>query len=43
MYKELFTFHHLGRASTVATVLLLLTIPVMIFNIRRFAQQEELR
>lgn len=43
MYKELFTFHHTGRASAIATVLLLLTIPVMLFNIRRFRAQEELR
>ncbi len=43
MYKELFTFHHLGRASMIATLLLLLTIPVMLYNIRRFTAQEELR
>lgn len=43
MYKELFTFHQTGRASAIATVLLLLTIPVMLFNIRRFRAQEELR
>lgn len=43
MYKELFTFHHLGRASMIATMLLLLTIPVMLYNVRRFTAQEELR
>jgi alpha-glucoside transport system permease protein len=43
MYKELFTFHHLGRASAIATLLLLLTIPVMVLNIRRFTAQEDLR
>ena len=43
MYKELFTFHHLGRASTIATILLLFTVPVMLYNIRRFRAQEELR
>lgn len=43
MYKELFTFHHLGRASAIATVLLLLTIPIMLYNVRRFRAQEELR
>jgi alpha-glucoside transport system permease protein len=43
MYKELFTFHNLGRASAIATILLILTIPVMIINIRRFRAQEELR
>lgn len=43
MYKQLFTFHHLGRASAISTVLLMFTIPVMLFNIRRFRSQEELR
>lgn len=43
MFKELFTFHHQGRASAIATILLLLTIPVMLYNIRRFRAQEELR
>lgn len=43
MYKELFTFQHIGRASMISTLLLLLTIPVMLFNIRRFRAQEELR
>jgi alpha-glucoside transport system permease protein len=43
MYKELFTFHHVGRASAIATILLLLTIPIMLANIRRFRSQEELR
>jgi alpha-glucoside transport system permease protein len=43
MYKELFTFHHTGRASAIATVLLLLTIPIMLYNVRRFTEQEELR
>ena len=43
MYKELFTFHHLGRASAIATILLLLTIPVMLYNINQFTAQEELR
>jgi alpha-glucoside transport system permease protein len=43
MYKELFTFFNTGHASAVATILLIFTIPVMLFNIRRFAEQEELR
>jgi alpha-glucoside transport system permease protein len=43
MFKELFTFRHIGRASTISTLLLLLTIPVMLYNIRRFRAQEELR
>jgi alpha-glucoside transport system permease protein len=43
MYKQLFTFRDTGMASTIATILLLLTLPVMLFNIRRFRSQEELR
>ncbi len=43
MYKELFTFFNTGHASAVATILLIFTIPVMLFNIRRFNEQEELR
>jgi alpha-glucoside transport system permease protein len=43
MYKELFTNNQPGRASAIAVVLLLLIIPVMIINIRRFRQQEAIR
>jgi alpha-glucoside transport system permease protein len=43
MYKELFTNNQPGRASAIAVVLLLLIIPVMVINIRRFRQQEAIR
>ena len=43
MYKELFNFSQPGRASAVATILVLLIIPVMIFNVRRFQAQEAIR
>lgn len=43
MYKEMFNFNNFGRASTIAVVLLLLIIPVMLFNIRRFREQEAIR
>ena len=43
MYKEMFNYRHFGRASAIAVVLLLLIIPVMIYNIRRFREQEALR
>ncbi len=43
MYKEMFNYRHFGRASAIAVILLLATIPVMVFNIRRFRQQEEIR
>lgn len=40
MYKELFSFRHFGRASAVAVILFLATIPVMVANVRRFRRQE---
>lgn len=43
MYKEMFNYRHFGRASAIAVILLLATIPVMLANIRRFQQQEEIR
>lgn len=43
MYKELFTNSQPGRASAIAVILLLLIIPVMAINIRRFRQQEAIR
>jgi len=43
MYKQLFNFSQPGRAATVATVLILLIIPVMVINIRRFTEQEAMR
>jgi len=43
MYKEMFSFFRYGRASAIAVILLLLIIPVMVFNIRRFREQEAIR
>jgi alpha-glucoside transport system permease protein len=43
MYKELFNVRDFGRASAIAVVLLVAIVPVMMFNIRRFRQQEEMR
>jgi alpha-glucoside transport system permease protein len=43
MYKELFTNSQPGRASAIAVILLLLIIPIMALNIRRFRQQEAIR
>jgi alpha-glucoside transport system permease protein len=40
MYKEMYIFFNYGRASAIAVVLLLLIIPIMVFNIRRFTRQE---
>ena len=43
MYKEMFNFQQFGRASAIATVLLLAIVPVMLFNIRQFRAQEAIR
>jgi alpha-glucoside transport system permease protein len=43
LYKELFSFGQPGRASATAIVLLLLIIPVMVINIKRFREQEAMR
>jgi len=43
MYKEQFAFRNYGLASAIAVILLLLIIPMMFVNIRRFKQQESTR
>ncbi len=43
MYKEMFNFRNYGRASAIAVILLAAIIPIMVLNIRRFRQQEEMR
>jgi len=43
MYAEMFKFSQYGRASAIAVVLLLAIIPIMVFNIGRFRQQEAVR
>lgn len=43
MYKELYAYAQQGRAATVAVILFVVTIPIMILNVRRFRQQEEQR
>ncbi len=43
MYKEMFQFRNFGRASAIAIILLLAIIPIMLFNIRNFRQQEAMR
>ncbi len=43
MYKYMFTFRDFGVASAIAVVLLIAIVPVMLFNIRRFQEQEALR
>ncbi len=39
MFKEMFRFNDFGRASAIAVVLLLVIIPVMLVNLRRFQRE----
>jgi alpha-glucoside transport system permease protein len=43
MYLQLTSSGHLGRAAAVGTVLFLAIVPLLIINVRRFQQQEEMR
>jgi alpha-glucoside transport system permease protein len=43
MIQEMYVNREYGRASAVAVVLIVLIIPVMIFNVRRFQEQEATR
>lgn len=43
MIKEIARFRDFGRASTIAVILLLATIPIMVYNVKRFRETEELR
>ncbi|NJN71763.1 MAG: sugar ABC transporter permease [Limnothrix sp. RL_2_0] len=43
MIKEMFNYRNFGRGSAIAVILLILIIPVMVSNIRRFRAQEKLR
>lgn len=45
MYTELFATAqpHLGRASAIAVVLFVAIVPIMLFNIKRFREQEAIR
>lgn len=43
MYGEMYVSHQGGRSAAIAVVLILLTIPFMVWNIRRFREQEAIR
>ena len=43
MIKQMFNYRNFGRGSAIAVVLLLVIIPVIIGNIRRFTTQEKIR
>lgn len=41
--SEIFTFRQFGRAAVIVVALMVATIPVMIYNIKRFREQEATR
>ena len=43
MYGEMYISHQSGRSAAIAVVLILLTIPFMIWNVRRLREQEAIR
>jgi alpha-glucoside transport system permease protein len=43
MYQEQYTSLQTGRASAIAVVLIVVIVPAMIYNIRRFREQETTR
>src|SRR5262249_4982839 len=43
MYKEMFNVRHFGRAAAIAVLLLAAIVPVMLFNLKRFREQEAIR
>jgi alpha-glucoside transport system permease protein len=43
MYQEMYVNLEAGRSSAIAVILIVVIIPVMIFNVRRFQEQEAIR
>jgi alpha-glucoside transport system permease protein len=43
MVTEFFTFRNSGSGAALAVILLVAIIPLMIINVRRFREQEEMR
>jgi alpha-glucoside transport system permease protein len=43
MYQEQYNSLQTGRASAIAVVLIAVIVPAMIYNIRRFREQEATR
>ncbi len=43
MYQEQYTSLQTGRAAAIAVVLIVVIVPAMIYNIRRFREQEATR
>ncbi|MEW6718451.1 MAG: sugar ABC transporter permease [Chloroflexota bacterium] len=43
MYQEMYANYETGRSAAIAVVLLILIVPVLIYNIHRFREQEAIR
>jgi alpha-glucoside transport system permease protein len=43
MYQEMYVNFEAGRSAAIAIVLLIMIIPILIYNIRRFQEQEAIR
>jgi alpha-glucoside transport system permease protein len=43
MYQEMYINFESGRSASIAVILLILIIPILIYNIRRFQEQEAIR
>ena len=43
MYQEMYVNFETGRSAAIAIVLLVLIIPVLIYNVKRFQEQEAIR
>ncbi len=43
MYTEMYTNAHYGRGTAIAVILILLIVPFIVMNIRRFTKQEAMR
>jgi alpha-glucoside transport system permease protein len=43
MYSEQYISSQTGRAAAIATILIILIVPAMFYNIKRFREQEAIR
>jgi alpha-glucoside transport system permease protein len=43
MYQEMYINYETGRSAAIAVILLILIVPILIYNIRRFQEQEAIR
>ena len=39
-YRQFFTYNNNGYGATIAVILMITVIPVMVYNLRQFAQRE---